>query len=443
MTAQLSFKQRLIIATMLFGLFFGAGNIIFPVYLGQVLASDIVPAIIGFIITAVGIPLLATAAIGYSNSESVFQLARHVSPGFAYFFTITLYLTIGPLFAIPRLATVSFEVGFTHFISPDSQTISLAIYSALFFIMTLFFSLRPSKIIDTVGKYLTPIFLIMISVIIVMGLVDSTPITNQPSATANGLATGFLQGYNTMDGLAGLAFGIIITRAIQSYRVTQPAAIAKEILISGTLSALMMAIIYIGLILIGRQSLAFMPVSANGGVALAQITQHYLGFIGQVLLAIMMVIACLKTAIGLVVALSETFSDLFKRTSQQFWAIVACLVAFLIANLGLDTIVQLSVPVLLFIYPLAIVLIIFSFMENNYQTKFIAKTTLLFTGLAALVDALKAAPSFIKNNGIAVNIIDIADTYLPGFENGLGWSLPAIIGFLLGWLIVKLKMTKQ
>lgn len=439
MLSQLTLKQRILIAVMLFGLFFGAGNIIFPVYLGQILAEDVLLASIGFTITAVGIPLLSIIAIGYSESESVFQLANRVSPLFAYFFTIALYLTIGPLFAIPRLATVSFEVGMASHLATDQQDILLAIYSALFFAATLYFALRPSSIIETVGKYLTPLFIVLISIILIMGLFDNSPLINQTSSPDNALAVGFLEGYNTMDGLAGLAFGIVIIHSIRSYGINQPSVIAKEVLISGTLSAIIMMILYIGLILLGRQSLAFTQISANGGIALSEITQHYLGMAGQILLALTMIVACLKTAIGLVVALSETFSSLFKQTSQQFWAIIACITAFLIANLGLTTIIQLSIPILLFLYPLAIVLIIASFLNQHRHFKFITQTTLIFTGITAFFDLLNASPAFITNTSIATGLIDFASLYLPGFQYGLGWIIPALIGFLLAHLIVRFK----
>lgn len=439
MLSQLTFKQRMLIALMLFGLFFGAGNIIFPVYLGQILADNVLLASIGFTITAVGIPLLSIIAIGYSESDSVFQLANRVSPLFAYFFTVALYLTIGPLFAIPRLATVSFEVGMASHLATSQQDILLAIYSALFFSATLYFALRPSSIIETVGKYLTPLFIILISIILMIGLFDNSPLVNQTDSSNNALAVGFLEGYNTMDGLAGLAFGIIIIHSIRSYGINQPSVIAKEVLISGTLSVIMMMILYVGLILLGRQSLAFTQISANGGIALSEITQHYLGITGQILLALTMIVACLKTAIGLVVALSETFSSLFKQTSQQMWAIIACITAFLIANLGLTTIIQLSIPILLFLYPLAIVLIISSFLNQHRHFKFITQTTLIFTGITAFFDFLNASPTFISSTMLATGLIDFASLYLPGFKYGLGWIIPALIGFLLAHLIIRFK----
>ena len=432
----LNWKERLIIALMLFGLFFGAGNIIFPVSLGQQAAGNVGLAVTGFNITAVGLPLLAIAAMGFSETESVFQIANKVNRPFAYFFTVALYLTIGPLFATPRLATVSYEVGITDFVPDHLETPALFLYSALFFLLVLFFSLRSSKIIEWVGKYLTPAFLILLAVILIRALFDTGSFRQvlypTPAYQMAPLAMGLLEGYNTMDSLAGLAFGIIIIQSIREFGIQQPRQISREVMTSGSLSILLMAFIYIALALLGTHSLQFIPLSVNGGQALSLITRHYFGLAGQVLLAVMITVACLKTAIGLVVALAETFAKFhFFNLKQKHWTIIACLLAFLVANIGFEAILSLSLPVLMLLYPLACVLILLSLLPNRWQSPALYQISMAVTFIPACLDFVKASPDFISQSPLGSSLTQWASHYLPFFDLGFAWLLPATITIVL------------
>ena len=209
---KLTTKEYLLLGSMLFGMFFGAGNLIFPVYMGQLSGANSIPAIIGFCITGVGLPLLGIAAIGISKSEGLFDAAKKVSTWFSYFFTVILYFSIGPLFAIPRTATVSFTTGITPFISSNQTQLGLFIYTLIFFALALLFSLRPSKIMTWIGKYINSIFLVLLFCLLVMAFVKPIgSFTNvQPTGgyISHSFSTGLLEGYNTMDALASLAFAI-------------------------------------------------------------------------------------------------------------------------------------------------------------------------------------------------------------------------------------------
>ncbi|AMB99846.1 branched-chain amino acid transporter [Aerococcus urinaehominis] len=436
----LSRSQRLVTALMLFGLFFGAGNIIFPIFLGQAAANQTLIASLGFNLTAVGLPLLAIAAMGISGSDSVMTLASRVSKPFGYFFTIALYLTIGPFFAIPRLATVSYEVGLTSFVPANQQGLGLFSYSLIFFALALFLALRPSRIIEWVGKYLTPIFLALLLVIVIRAWLDPAGLDTSQMATGNfagqALTTGLLEGYNTMDSLAGLAFGIIVIKAIQDFGVKEGRLVAVEVVKSGFLAILLMSIIYLALALLGWQSRNYLPLAENGGIALSQITQHYFGQAGQVLLALLMFVACLKTAIGLIVALSETFAGMFPNLiSQRAWAIIASLVGFGVANIGLTAIIQLSLPVLMLLYPLAIVLIVVALLPYRWQGPRVYQAATAFTLVPALVDFIRTAPAVLSESGLGTAVQAWATSYLPLYGVGFGWILPALIGILVGlWL---------
>ena len=179
MQKQLNIKQRILVATTLFGLFFGAGNLIFPVHLGQLAGRNVIPAMIGFIITAVGIPILGVAAIGNTHSDGLQSLANKVGKSYGYIFTCLLYLTIGPFFAIPRCATTSFTTGIAPMLGDKfNESTVLLIFSLIFFVLVLFFSLRPAKITVWIGKIINPLFLIFLAVLVISALLNpSTPVS--------------------------------------------------------------------------------------------------------------------------------------------------------------------------------------------------------------------------------------------------------------------------
>lgn len=226
MREKFDFKSNVLIGSLLFGLFFGAGNLIFPVQMGQLAGRNTLQATIGFLITGVGLPLLGVVASAISQSESLFDMARPVNRIYSILFTCALYLTIGPLFAIPRTATVSFEVGLNPFIGEEYARIGLLIFSFIFFIVTLYYSLRPGRILDWIGKYLTTIFLVLISILIMATLIKPMGQVSEFAAQKDyidkPLFTGLLEGYHTMDALASLAFAIVIITNIEKLGVKSP-----------------------------------------------------------------------------------------------------------------------------------------------------------------------------------------------------------------------------
>ena len=214
-TKKLTFRQKILVAGTLFGMFFGAGNLIFPVHLGQMAGRNAVVAMIGFIITAVGIPIFGVAAIGITHSDGLQTLSSKVGKGYGIFFTCLLYLTIGPLFAIPRCATVSFTTGITPLLGADSpEWLYLLVFSAAFFAFVLFFSLRPGKITLWIGKIINPLFLFFFAVLIIAALLSPGAAISSVEPTEayqNGsFFPALIEGYGTMDAIAGLAFGIVV-----------------------------------------------------------------------------------------------------------------------------------------------------------------------------------------------------------------------------------------
>lgn len=449
MEKQLNIKQRILVATTLFGMFFGAGNLIFPVHLGQLAGANVIPAMVGFIIAAVGIPILGVAAIGNTHSSGLQELSSKVGKGYGYFFTCLLYLTIGPFFAIPRCATTSFTTGIEPMLGQNvSSSIALLIFSLIFFALVLFFSLRPAKITVWIGKIINPLFLIFLAVLVISALLNpgTAVSTVQPVAEyENGaLFSAFIEGYGTMDAIAGLAFGIVVIDIIRSMGVTEDSAVAKDVLRSGVMTGILMAVIYIATILMGAQSRGLFETSENGGIALAQISRHYLGTTGSIVLALTITFACLKTSIGLVTSCSDTFERMFPNSlSYKTWACIFTVFSFVISNVGLSKIIDYSVPVLMFLYPLAITLIALALCGKIFDhDRVVYVSVTAFTCVAAVFDFLKTLPAGLQESLNLEAVTQFARNVLPWFDLNLGWVVPAVVGLVLGLVLRKVRKSK-
>lgn len=441
-TKKLTLRQKILVAGTLFGMFFGAGNLIFPVHLGQMAGRNALPAIIGFIITAVGIPILGVAAIGVTHSDGLQTLSGKVGKGYGIFFTCLLYLTIGPLFAIPRCATVSFTTGITPLLGADSpERLYLLLFSAVFFAFVLFFSLRPGKITVWIGKIINPLFLFFFAVLMLAALLAPgaavSAVEPVEAYRSDAFFPALIEGYGTMDAIAGLAFGIVVIDVIRRMGVDNDDAIAKDVLSSGLLTGALMALIYVVSIVVGAQSRGLFELSENGGIALTQIAGHYLGGVGLFILAFTITFACLKTSIGLVTACAETFSKMTNgKISYRSWAILFTVFSFAVSNIGLSAIIEYSIPMLMLIYPPAIALILLAFLGKFFahdRTVYIA--TMIGTWAAAIFDCMKTLPAPVQAALHLDAPIAFAAAHLPLFDKNLGWLLPAVIGFAAGMAI--------
>ena len=441
-TKKLTLRQKILVAGTLFGMFFGAGNLIFPVHLGQMAGRNALPAIIGFIFTAVGIPILGVAAIGITHSDGLQTLSGKVGKGYGIFFTCLLYLTIGPLFAIPRCATVSFTTGITPLLGADSpERLYLLLFSAVFFAFVLFFSLRPGKITVWIGKIINPLFLFFFAVLMLAALLAPgaavSAVEPVEAYRSDAFFPALIEGYGTMDAIAGLAFGIVVIDVIRRMGVDNDDAIAEDVLSSGLLTGALMALIYVVSIVVGAQSRGLFELSENGGIALTQIAGHYLGGVGLFILAFTITFACLKTSIGLVTACAETFSKMTNgKISYRSWAILFTVFSFAVSNIGLSAIIEYSIPMLMLIYPPAIALILLAFLGKFFahdRTVYIA--TMIGTWAAAIFDCMKTLPAPVQTALHLDTPIAFAAAHLPLFDKNLGWLLPAVIGFAAGMAI--------
>ena len=441
-TKKLTLRQKILVAGTLFGMFFGAGNLIFPVHLGQMAGRNALPAIIGFIITAVGIPILGVAAIGITHSDGLQTLSGKVGKGYGIFFTCLLYLTIGPLFAIPRCATVSFTTGITPLLGADSpERLYLLLFSAVFFAFVLFFSLRPGKITVWIGKIINPLFLFFFAVLMLAALLAPgaavSAVEPVEAYRSDAFFPALIEGYGTMDAIAGLAFGIVVIDVIRRMGVDNDDTIAEDVLSSGLLTGALMALIYVVSIVVGAQSRGLFELSENGGIALTQIAGHYLGGVGLFILAFTITFACLKTSIGLVTACAETFSKMTNgKISYRSWAILFTVFSFAVSNIGLSAIIEYSIPMLMLIYPPAIALILLAFLGKFFaHDRTVYITTMTGTWAAAIFDCMKTLPAPVQTALHLDAPIAFAAAHLPLFDKNLGWLLPAVIGFAAGMAI--------
>ncbi|GEN52637.1 branched-chain amino acid transport system II carrier protein [Halobacillus faecis] len=440
MKQQNSFSTYAVIGTMLFGLFFGAGNLIFPIQLGQMAGTSFWPALIGFLVTAIALPLMGILAIVLSGSQGLNDLAGRIHPLFGISFAIILYLTIGPFFAIPRTATVPFVVGFEPFIQPGQTQLWLAVFSFVFFALVYYFSLNSAKVMDIIGKYLTPTFLLFLSVLIVTTIVKPMGDFGAPTGdyASAPFMTGFTEGYNTMDALGGLALGIVVITAIRHMGITDTKAIAQTTWKSGLFAMVLMMLIYGLIAYMGASSVSVVGNLENGGLTFAAVAEHYFGPYGAILLAIIIVLACLKTSIGLIIACSEFFHTVYPKISYKKFVLVLSLMSFMIANFGLTNIIQYAIPVLMFLYPMAIVLILLGLSSKLFHHKrTVYAGAMMLTVFVSTIDGYNALLGTIPGvaNPLLESVSGFYQSYLPLYEIGLGWMLPALLGAVLGYLL--------
>ncbi|MBS0949311.1 branched-chain amino acid transport system II carrier protein [Weissella minor] len=429
-------RDILLIASVIFGMFFGAGNLIFPIQLGQSAGSNWILATLGFLVTGTLVPYLAMLAISVTKSESAYDLAKPVAPWFGMALLVLIHLTLGPLVATPRTAATGFTMGVAPFLPESWQGIGMIIFSFIFFALAILVSITNSRITDWVGRYLTPLFLILIIGVIIIGLLNPMGDLNQPVASAyqsTPFMTGFLDGYNTLDGVALLALAVSVVYAVRGLGYRDQ-AISSTIAKAGLLSIMLEALIYTALIVLGVASLTQLKLADNGGIALMQIIQHYFGTSGSILTGILVILAVFTTAVGLLSSFAHDMHLIFNKISYNGWLIISSAGSFLTANLGLTNIIKWSSPLLMFIYPFVLTLIFLALIQRFFNgAPIVYRLTMLFVAPMALMDGLASAP-FASSPAIA-NLVSGYHHLIPFASAGFGWILPALIGFGLSLII--------
>ena len=425
-----SLRTRDIVALgfMTFALFIGAGNIIFPPIVAQQAGEHVWLAAFGFLITAVGLPVITIIAL--SRVEGSIQiLSSPLGKIASLILTITCYLTVGPLFATPRTATVSYEIGFSSYLGTSSS--SLLIYSAIYFSVVTLISLYPNKILDTVGYVLSPLKILSLAILGIAAMMIPTGFV--PPAINNyvdsPVSEGFVNGYLTMDTLGALVFGIVIIQAIRSRGVSNPKLITRYAVIASIISGIGLTVVYLSLFKLGLGSHEVAANASNGAVILHAYVQHAFGDLGSIFLSAMIFIACMVTAIGLTCACAEYFSSITK-IGYKVWVFILIGFSFIISNLGLTKLIAFSVPVLSAIYPPAIVVIMLSFGWKffNHPRRVIAPVTAVSL-VFGILDGLKVANFELP----------YALTHLPLAEQNLAWLISSLVVFVIAFVIDKVK----
>ncbi len=418
-------KATDILATglMTFALFLGAGNIIFPPFLGHMAGTELMIAMLGFLLTGVGLPLLGVLACARVGG-GLEKLTTIFPAKIALTFAVVLFLAIGPLFAAPRTAVVSYELGLLPFIG-ESGAVSLALFSITFFAVALYLALFPGRLVETVGKVITPLLMGVLVIIAVGALLfpqgDAGAATE--SMISQGFFNGFREGYQTMDTLGALVFGVVIINAIQNKGVTDTRQVARYTFIAGLIASVGLSLVYLVLGYIGATSHQLVGPVQNGAEIISLFVDAVFGAWGKVVLAITVILACLTTAIGLLSACGEYFSRVFSAFNYRTWVILCALASALIANVGLNTLLQVTIPALLIIYPVAIALIVVTLLQSWLaKPERVMAFVLIPVGLISLVEGLHAAGLAFIEPAYAVL------AYLPLQTEGLVWLFPGILG---------------
>ena len=431
---QLKRRQMLLISFMLFSLFFGAGNLIFPPFLGQNAGNHTPVAFIGFMLTAVILPVLGVITV--AKFGGLENLGRLVSPKFSIVFTVIIYLSIGPGLGIPRAASVPFEMAIAPYL-PEGSNLKLfmALYSFIFFAIALWLCLTPGKLVRRIGTFLTPSLLTLIVVLFISFLVKGqTNVHEALGSYENGaFMQGFVDGYQTMDAIAALNFGLVIATTLDSFGVDSKKGVMKHTVFAGLVAGSILTLVYVMLAYIGAQSSGVYPPDGNGAVLLRLVVQQIFGTPGAILLAAIFTLACLTTCVGLINSISAYFSTLFKKVSYRKWVILITVVSFLICNLGLNTILSISVPVLNIVYPISIMLIFFG-LTSKVWTRFRMVYPAAITG-TAVVSIFHSIFSTLMEKGVDLGGFGVFLENVPLFKPGFFWVIAVAVVMAITMLV--------
>lgn len=428
---KLSRNKMLLVSFMLFSLFFGAGNLIFPPFLGQNAGNHTLPAMLGFLATAVVLPVLGVVVV--ARFDGLDRLGQQVGKRFAIVFTLLIYLSIGPGLGIPRAASVPFEMAVAPYLPEGTNTtVWMLVYSLAFFLVALWLCMTPGKLVNRIGHFLTPSLLVLLVFLFVCFLFRGE-VNVAPSQTAYDVAPflkGFSEGYQTMDTIAALNFGLVIATTLGSFGMTEKCDRMRHTVLAGIFAGTILALVYAMLSYMGMCSSGVYAIQENGAWTLRCIVYQLFGAPGAVLLAAIFTLACLTTCVGLINSISQYFSTLFGKLSYRQWVLVMTGFSFLVCNLGLNAILSISIPILNAIYPVAIVLILLGLTHSLWvKNRWVYSLVVAGTGTVSVIYALDAAQ-------LSLGAVTELCRKLPLYDMGFCWvSVAAVmlaVSLLLG-----------
>lgn len=418
--------KTVILGITLFAMFFGAGNLIFPSFVGFESRNNFTQAFLGFIVTSIVLPMIAINVIVKRNGLK--NLGDSIAPWFSKSLTFLIYITIGPLLAIPRTSSTSFSIAVEPFLNDHSNIqLLIIIYSVVFFSLSVLIAFKPDKLSSFLGKLSAPILIFLIIIIFIATIfsgIDSSTMAISPSYSKSPFFKGFLDGYQTMDTIAALNFGIIFVVNIKAMGFVKSDEQKDITLRASIISGSLLLVIYLFLGLIGK--VTPLTLANNGTEILTYAVKSNFGVLGMVVLAVVFVLACFNTCTALISCVSDYFHSIIPRVSYKKWVVFFAVFSAIVSNAGLNTILKLSIPVLSSIYPLSITLIIIGLFNIDKNKRFTVARKLsmiavaIFSILPILFDIFKIT-----------NVFQI----FPLYEIGLVWVVPGIIGFVLGLLL--------
>lgn len=413
-------KDKWIVGLALFSMFFGAGNVIFPPYLGMTAASMWVPAFICYYIADIGLAMLAILAMLKCDSD-IEGITCRIGRIPAVLLSTLVVLCVGPMLAIPRTAATTFEMG----VSPIFPGVSPMVASIAFFVLIWVLCVKEASVVDIVGKFLTPALFIGLMIVIIKGIIDPLgPIAAEPKVS-NIISSGIISGYQTMDVLAALIFGVIIVKTVKEKGYTEIKAKNAVIGGAGLVAGAGLLIVYFGLAHLGATASTMYGVDVSRSTLILEIIKNLLGNVGMVIFGIVVALACITTAVALVSSSGAYFSRLSKgRVSYKVIVTIVCVISPVIANIGLDEIIAISEPVLSIVYAPALTLIILTIVGDKIKNDNVFKAAALG---AFLISVLETA----ANHGLGFQFVN----YLPLHHFGFGWLLPTVICGVAGYFI--------
>ena len=442
----LSPRQSIAVGITLFSMFFGAGNLILPPMLALQAGTSTVPAMIGFLVAGIGLPVLGIVAVALVGTAR--ELANRVHPLFSSIFVAAIYLAIGPCLAIPRTSSTAFEMLIPLF--PQGAPIGTIrlVFSIAFFAVAYALAMHPGTLTKLLGRITGPALILLLVMVVGSSLVSPAGVAQAPQAPYDSAAPiqGFLAGYQTMDLLASLTFGIVIAENIKELGVSDSHGLMREISRAGIVAGILMALVYCGLAQVGASFGSVMPHATNGAALLTASATLHFGIAGTVIIAAIYLLACLNVCIGLISCCGTYFAETFGaaapnaqtrmlgRIPYAGWAAAFAVFSCVVSNVGLDAILTFSVPLLSALYPVSIVFVIMGMARRACdRLPLIWPWAIGATAVVSVAMALRDA--FFAGIWLPFDALPLASL-------GFGWLLPALCGAAVGAILSATRTTK-
>ena len=413
-------KDIMAVGLTMFAIFFGAGNLIFPPYLGRMTGAEWFLGFFFFFIVDIGVSMIAIFATIRSNDLSMTGIPSRLGKKMATVVAIIIATCLAPCLAVPRTAATTFEMGWSQMF----PSLSIWVFSFIFFAIVCFLTIRPSKVVDIVGNYLTPILVICVLVLIVLGIVDPIgPIADESTVVT--IKEGIINGYQTMDplgvGLIIVAIMGAVTEKGYNTKDVQGRLLARAVLIA----AILLFIVYGGLTFLGATVSSGGFEDYNQAGLVVAITEELLGTWGVIMMAVIVLFACLTTAIGLTSGFAGTLEKLTNgKCKYKTVVIVMSVFSFVVSNAGIDKIISVAAPILSVIFPCFITMSVLMFFGKYIKNDNVIRVATLFAFVISLSEVLAGF-------GLPLTYTQ----YLPLHEYSWGWILPAVIGGIIGKFI--------